>query len=814
MRLHARSRRRPAAALIGSAALLALTPSAHAAGVRALLPGTLPTFAGSAPDLGAAAPAAPVHAIISLKDRGLPGLRSFIARVSDPASADYEHYLTPAQFRARYSPSAAAVARVEAFARGAGLHVASVPSNHAYVQVDGTVAAAQKAFGVTIARFTVSRRTVQAPTRAVTIPSALRSVVTDVVGLNTGDLRRPEATPPIAFVNAGPCSTSFGQQATTGTPAVYGAVQPDVPCGYTPQQLQGAYGLSSAIASGLDGRGQKVAIIDAYSSPTAQADLDQWSANRGMTSTPIEFHDTAQERDTPEGPAPTVPVDIPGVGSQVPPLVDPQGWAGEETLDLEAVHAMAPGATIVYQGAVSPYGDSFDMAQNDAVNGKIAQIISNSYGSGADTEDDTEDATWMQAAATGIGIFFSSGDDGDQTDGATTASGMPDTTDKSVDAPANSPYVTSVGGTTLGVGAKDDYQFETYWGTYSSTFANGAFTPAPPGAYNSGGGGGTSQVYPEPAYQKGVVPDAYASIWKDDPNHQTDPVSGDTTSVLPGRVVPDVAMLADPNSGFLIGGQEDFSAYQHNDVTAPGDTTRYGEYRIGGTSLSSPLFAGVMALADQAAGTPHGFANPALYAGKAGIAFHDVSAPASPVAVVRTNYVDNTNGDDGTQTLLRTAGQLGSLHSVPGYDDSTGLGSPDGLGFLRTLAPNSTLIPDAAATTAPAGGGSATAPAPGTTPPAATTAKACRPPSQLVYLLHAEKGQRVTRLQVIVSGRTVVRRTGHRLTRVTVKRPKGTTFTVVVFTHSNRGSTKRSTRTYTASGCKKGAAKVVSHRVK
>jgi subtilase family serine protease len=152
-------------------------------------------------------------------------------------------------------------------------------------------------------------------------------------------------------------------------------------------------------------------------------------------------------------------------------------------------------------------------------------------------------------------------------------------------------------------------------------------------------------------------------------------------------------MLADPNSGFLMGQTEDFSAYANPaGYDLPGDTDQFAQYRIGGTSLASPLFAGMMALADQAAGKHHGFANPALYALYRSAAFHDITAPKTKVAVVRTNYLNNTNAAGGIQTVLRTAGDTGTLSSIPGFDDSTGLGSPNGLPFLSKLAPKSKLV--------------------------------------------------------------------------------------------------------------------------
>jgi subtilase family serine protease len=119
--------------------------------------------------------------------------------------------------------------------------------------------------------------------------------------------------------------------------------------------------------------------------------------------------------------------------------------------------------------------------------------------------------------------------------------------------------------------------------------------------------------------------------------------------------------------------------------TFPDGTVKYSEYRIGGTSLSSPLFAGIMALADQLAGHAHGFANPALYAAAGSSAYRDVTDPASTVAVVRVDYINGVDAADGTRITLRTMNQTGTLHTLTGYDDVTGVGSPNGLAFLAAL---------------------------------------------------------------------------------------------------------------------------------
>jgi hypothetical protein len=134
-------------------------------------------------------------------------------------------------------------------------------------------------------------------------------------------------------------------------------------------------------------------------------------------------------------------------------------------------------------------------------------------------------------------------------------------------------------------------------------------------------------------------------------------------------------MDGDPNSGMLVGETQTFPNGRH-----------YGEYRIGGTSLSSPLFAGVMALADQKAHFHHGFVNPALYRLYRTPALQDVRRSHTPVAVVRRDFVNGYNAHDGTSITLRTADRDTSLHTKRGYDDVTGLGSPRGKRFLRALA--------------------------------------------------------------------------------------------------------------------------------
>jgi subtilase family serine protease len=360
-------------------------------------------------------------------------------------------------------------------------------------------------------------------------------------------------------------------------------------------------------------------------SPTILQDVNQWSINRGLP---------------PMGANQFVQVVAPGTFRQPQnPAQDPQGWYGEETLDVEAVHGMAPGAKIVYVGAPNNYRD-LDAAMNHVVDNHLAQIVTNSYGFHTELlppgyVKPFED-TLIQAAAEGIGVYFSSGDSGDET----STFGFATT-----DWPASSPWVTAVGGTALGVDKAGARAIETGWGT-STYSCNPTTLACTRSGWLYGAGGGVSQLFAKPSYQSALN--------------------------ATGRAVPDVSALGDPQTGLLVGQTQTFP-----------DGVYYDEYRIGGTSLSSPILAGIMALADQAAGAPHGFANPVFYA-NAG-AFYDVLSVKT--AVARRNFVNSVDASAGTVDLLRTFDDYSgspTQHTGPGWDNVTGLGTPKS-GFLATF---------------------------------------------------------------------------------------------------------------------------------
>jgi len=621
-----------AVVVAGSALSLTSFAVAGAANGRATLPGSTPAWANSKNYAGPAASSTDVGFRVYLGWNNPSAVQSLASAVSDPHSASYGKYLTPAQFRSEFAPSQAQVGAVQSWLHSQGFSVEYTPQNNHYVSAEGTVAQAAAAFGTSFGMYNVDGVTARSPSSALSVPSSLAADVSAVVGLDDSaqfvqaDHTIGNAPPPAAFVSAQPCSAYWGQLQATGFTNPYGSgTLPYTPCGYTPQQIKGAYGIS-----GYDGTGQTVAIIDAYAAPTILSDVNQWSVNRGLP--------TMKGNQLTQDVAPGT-YHHPEKGMKQ----DPQGWYGEETLDVEAVHGMAPAANIVYVGAPNNFQD-LDAALNFVVDKDVAPIVTNSYG--WDTEllpngfIKAEEDTILQGAIEGIGIYFSSGDNSDES----LVEGY-----QTTDWPASSPFVTSVGGTSLGVGASNNYLFETGWGTRTSSWTGSAWSPAAPGNWQAGGGGGVSRIFAEPSYQQGVVP---SSVFV---------AQGRT-----GRAVPDIAADADANTGYLVGETQTF----------PDGTVKYSEYRLGGTSLSSPLMAGIMALVNQEAGHPLGFANPILYSLAGTSAFNDVTSPSSTIAVVRTNYVNGVDASGGLAYVLRTMNQTLSLQATPGYDDVTGLGTP------------------------------------------------------------------------------------------------------------------------------------------
>ncbi|WLQ40663.1 S53 family peptidase [Streptomyces laculatispora] len=618
--------------LAGALALGIPNASADSAPVgRDALQGTKPAWATATADQGATADSGKVAVRVHLTGRDAKGLAAYAAAVSDPRSPSYGKYLSAAQAQARFGAAQDQIDRVSQWLKSSGLTVTG--ANQHYVSATGDVAKAEKAFSTQLRNYRKGSHTYRAPASTASVPAALSGDVLAVSGLDNAPHRssHDEVLPPpdAVFRNSGPTSSYFGSKTASTLPSAYGSKVPYAVKGYTGKQLRAAYG-----AGNYTGKGVTVAITDAYASPTIAKDAAEYAKRNG---------DARYKR---------------GQLSQVLPddytkteECGASGWYGEETLDVEAVHAVAPAADIVYVGGASCYDNDLLDSLNKVVDHRLADIVSNSWGDvEANQTPDLAlayDQVFKMGAVEGIGFYFSSGDDGDN---------VASTGTKQIDVPSNSAWVTSVGGTSLAVGKHDTYKWETGWGTTSAPLAaDGKSWTGFPGAYTSGAGGGTSSTVKQPFYQRGIVPDSLAKA------------NGKTRM----RTAPDLAAVADPNTGFLVGQTQ----------TMPDGSLGYDEYRIGGTSLAAPVIAGVQALAQQAQhGRPIGFANPSIYARYGSKAYHDVTdhplGKGRDLAVARVDFVNGYDAAGGLRTSVRSLGKDASLSAVRGYDDVTGVGTP------------------------------------------------------------------------------------------------------------------------------------------
>ena len=476
---------------LGAAALASALPAGaatdHSQGGRVQLRNSTPQWAHSRAD-GAQSAAAPVQVQVYLAPRGGDAaLDAAVAAVSDPASGQYHHFLTPAQYRNQFEPTDAEVAAVSNWLRSAGLVIDGVEGSRRFVSAHGTAAAAQSAFGVRINRYTRSNQQVQAADRDLSVPDSVASAVEGVTGLDTAPVvMKPNVfPPPPAFVNARPCSRFFGQVTATyqsdfktPLPAFGGTHPAYAVCGYTPPQLQVAYGTA---ASKLTGSGLTVGIVDAFASPTIRQDADTYASRNGNS--------TFASGQFTQSNAPSFHFD--------PKVCQTPGtWAGEETLDVESSHALAPAAGVRYYGARSCVDADLRVAMARAVDQNKVSVISNSYGSPEEAETAGGVHAWQQvfkqAALQGITVLFSSGDNGDEL--ATT--GL-----RQSDYPASDPNVTAVGGTSTAIGPNGQITWQTGWGTDKfSLSANGKSWQ--PLGFLYGAGGGYSGLFNRPSYQK------------------------------------------------------------------------------------------------------------------------------------------------------------------------------------------------------------------------------------------------------------------------------------------------------------------------
>jgi kumamolisin len=449
---------------------------------------------------------------VSLTVRDSAGLDAVIRAASTPGSPQFGHYLTPAQYMADYAPTAAEVGAVRSWLTAVGVHVTGVSPDNLIVSAEATTATAERAFRVTVNDYKNGSRTFFSNDVAPSVPAGLS--VHWISGLNDSIVLKRFASPIPAAVPSG---------------------------GYRPSDFQQGYNVNGVPLSPVHRANDESIGFTLWGAPLQQSDLTQFATD--TTSQPLTITASAtpasdQIKFIPCSTGPCNPA-----GTQ-----DTHTDAWDETaLDVESAHGVAPGSHLKYwlasmsvQGSLGLQPD-FVAVQNAleaAANDPTVSVVSNSWGFGVDASDPTMDNSLQHAAAVGKTFFFSSDDTAD------------------ISYPATSPYVVSVGGTTLNLAASTfNYASESAW---------------------AGSGNGCSGVFARPTWQYGVA-----------------------AAPCGGRAEPDVAAAADPATG----------AY-----------TYYagGHHQVGGTSLAAPLWAGMTAIWNerllQVSRPPVGLLAPALYA--------------------------------------------------------------------------------------------------------------------------------------------------------------------------------------------------------
>jgi subtilase family serine protease len=641
-----------AAAVLAAAVTAGVSGPAQASPApgQSRLPGSAVPFTGQTPVTGYVAGGQRLTVQLWLKP-AISAAERYATAVATPGTDLFHHYLSPAAYTARFAASQAAAAQVESWLRGQGFTGITADSGRAYVRATAPVSVINAAFRIRLTLYQPSavvnagRYRLRANNRPVWLPAAVAARVLGVSGLDNASPVLPlteerdwPATSAAAQAESTPsCSHYYGQHTVSGLPRKYGSTTfPTLGCGYTARQLRAAYGASNAST----GKGQTIALVEL-----------------GLTKDMfLTLQDYARANHMP-APSRTRYTQLPLGGSGCPDL-----FQGEEQLDVEASYDMAPGASqLVVGGDACNNGDDGNQGLFDAdtaiLDGKdghpLATIASNSWESGDDGQPTSytmiENAYLVRAAAEGVGMYFSSGD----------TSG--------VEMPSSDPYATAVGGTALGIGARGNRLFETGWsnGVYTLTKHHTWLVEPPQPAHAAGGG--PSLLWGEPAYQMGVVP----------PELTRAP----GTRGGPARSVPDISADADAAAGgFAVGV-----------LTFPkGSTPTYQQSNTGGTSLATPLVAGMVTAAQQGQPVPFGFLNPVLYKLYRTDAYHRTLplTSHSPALYRAIDCPPAINPGCQPNLLLTFDDQSPTITSqvtLAGYDNMTGLGTPNGRAFIRHL---------------------------------------------------------------------------------------------------------------------------------
>ena len=387
---------------------------------------------------GATAGSQELKLAIALQPRNAAQLQTLLVQLDQRGSTNYHRYLTAAQYAQNFGRTPAEVQSIESFLRGQGIQVTSVAPNNLLIDATASVSAAERAFGVQIANYTLQGRAVYAPANDPSLPASISGMVRAIVGLNNVGVQHSHV------INGGPVARAKQHPNGGSGPGNY----------YGPSDLRNAYDMNSLVNSD-SGTGSKIAIFELAG--YTLSDITTYRSFFGLPALTVNniLVDGATN------------VDGPG--------------AGEVTLDMEVASAITPNATQeIYIGPNSGSGpdDTYTKIATD----DLAKVVSTSWGLceafQGNAELAAEDGIFQQYAAQGQALFDAAGDTGayDCRDGVTV----------SVESPSSDPNVVSVGGTNLQTGTNATYTSESVWNDASGAGGGGQSSYFPMPTYQRG----------------------------------------------------------------------------------------------------------------------------------------------------------------------------------------------------------------------------------------------------------------------------------------------------------------------------------------
>jgi subtilase family serine protease len=599
----------------------------------------------------------------------------------DPSSPTYHKWMTNADLR-KYAPTEQQRQVVREELERNGLTILSTDKVAFTIRARGTIANVERAFNTELHNFEYRGSSYRANIRDARLGGEAGNYVRTVAGIESHQVRpmyvraidprthKPFPSVPLSKIDATagfpafsttdcltpPATYTFGSSTSLPEASYSGvgyALNPTLICDYLPSQLWDALGLSDVYASGYNGAGQTIVLVEGYGYPTLEKDANAFYQLASLPLlTPSNFRIIY-----PEG----KPAD-PNAGIIT-------GWNGEIALDMDWSHSVAPGAKIVVLATNGQDDEDFQGSVLYAAENDLGNQLSNSYALDIDLlagalEQTSWDETLKVATAKGITVNFSTGDDGDNGLGTPVGAAR---------VPAVAPHATGVGGTSiLNDWTNPGATITTAWGdTLSFVEAGGTvLDPPEPFGFVGGGGGGESIFWPKPCWQ----------------------------ASLPGtgRQTPDVSALADPYTGVPI--------------LFTNGTEQEIEYGIGGTSLAAPIFTAFWALASEKAGHRLGQAAPLIASLPYGGVQDVLPASDSTPHNVAGRITDSSGTTTYTAaslfgTLLEGNKQFTSAFWIPvtgdlldfgfgldssftvhhGWDNATGFGTPYGIAFIDAV---------------------------------------------------------------------------------------------------------------------------------